>query len=163
MTFYSKIVLKRFFNILLCLPLKKNKVTSPWKFKDPLKNLHCAGLLMPCLLYMNLNYSINSRPSHHYNYNFFFITLLLQQLAFLQLQTWMTLFTSFTQAPKHIFWSVLPGWYNYMKKTHPGETIFLICENEISVAKNIPPSRDWIIFTCNQHCLFYWKCYLNGI
>ena len=35
------------------------------------------------------------------------------------------------------------------KKSHPEETGFLICKNEILFVKNIPPSRDGVIFICN--------------
>ena len=62
-----------------------------------------------------------------------------------QFRTLRTLFTSFVHASKSQFWSALPGWSSYMEKHHPSETRFLICKSQISVVKDIQPSR---FFTC---------------
>ena len=55
-----------------------------------------------------------------------------------------TLFTNLPQ--KHPHRLDLQGCCNYMKKNHPGETGFLICKNEISVMKNVSPSREGKVF-----------------
>ena len=80
-----------------------------------------------------------------------------------QLQTWMTLFTNFTHAHKHLFWPALPGCYDDMKKIHAGEKGLFICKNEISAVKNIPPGRDKIILHVIRNVFFSGKCYLNWI
>ena len=76
--------------------------------------------VIPCLLYMSLNYLINTLPSLCSTYNIFY--LLLQQFFyhskrhFFQLRTGRTLFTSFKHAHKHPFWSALSGLWNYIEK-----------------------------------------------
>ena len=80
-----------------------------------------------------------------------------------RLQTWMTLFTNFTHAHKHLFWPALPGCCDDMEKIHAGEKGLFICKNEILAVKNIPPSRDKIILHVIRNVFFSVKCYLNWI
>ena len=68
-----------------------------------------------------------------------------------------------TFVQKHLFCHPPPpsGWCNEIaKKVIPGRCICdacFICKRKISVMKNIPLSRDRIIFKCNQKYILYWK------
>ena len=105
---------------------------------------------------MNLNYSINTLQSRYSPYNFF-------AAATMFLHTKITLSFKFErqelclQALRMCVKSILARLARIMQlhgKNHPRETRFLICKSKISVVKNILPSRDGIIFKCNQKCIF---------
>ena len=51
---------------------QQKKVISLLEFQESLKKLYCTVLVIPYLLYIILDYSINSLPCHHSIYNFFF-------------------------------------------------------------------------------------------
>ena len=130
-----------------------------------MKKLYCASLTIPCLFHVNLNHSINMLPSHHSTHNLFYLLFepcfFIQKWCFLQLQTRMTFFTSLAHVHKHLFWPTLPGWHNYMEKSHSVETGFLICESEFSVRKYILSSRE--VFHVISNVFFSEKYYLRGI
>ena len=88
----------------------------------------CAGFVMSCLLYTNLNYSENTLLSHHPSQyvfltcccthvssckNNFFFNFEREELCLQALNKRMH---------KRPFWRALPEWCNYMEKNHPGET-----------------------------------------
>ena len=50
---------------------QQKKVISLLEFQESLKKLYCTVLVIPYLLYIILDYSINSLPCHHSMYNFF--------------------------------------------------------------------------------------------
>ena len=75
-----------------------------------------------------------------------------------RLRAWTTLFTSFMHSCKHPFWSCLVGmlkWHG--KKIAPERRNPSFVKSDFSFVKDIWPSRDEIIFTCNQKYIFWWK------
>ena len=112
---------------------------------------------MPCLLYVNLNRLINTH-----------LLIILPKIVLLTLRPWFFMLKElhfltlnvkafvykFTHAQKHLFWPALSELCSYREKNNPGETGFLVCKNETSIMENVPPSRDGIIFTCNQKYIF---------
>lgn len=91
----------------------RNKVISSMEFQESLKKLCCAGL---CYVILDLckfklfSKNITISPFH---LQLFFLVIAATYLhsigIFLQLQMWMTLFTSFKHAYKHLFWPTFPG------------------------------------------------------
>ena len=65
------LIFKTFCNILLCLPLKKQRYFVAKISRIIEKTLYWAGFAMLCLCYMNLNYSINTLAPHCTTCNFF--------------------------------------------------------------------------------------------
>ena len=109
-------------------------------------------------LYMNLNYSINTIPSHHSTYNFF-----ADAAMFLHVK--ITLYFNFereglclqtfdTRANINFGPPCRDDAMTLKKKNCPGETGFLIYKRDTSVVKNIPHSRDGINFTCDRKSIF---------
>ena len=132
------------------LHLWKSRVISSQEFWDSLKNFYCAVLVVPCFLYLHLNYSINTVTFHHSIYNFFAVTAMflhMQNNSLFKLRIWRTLFTSFTHMCKHPFWW---GCCNYWKKKSSRRDRIPHLKTRVSAVKNISPSQDEIIFKCNQ-------------
>ena len=77
---------------------KKTKLLHQGEFQELVKKL-CADLASPCLLDMNLDYSLDTLPSDYLTYNFFLfyshVSSWKNNFSF-QLWMWRTLFTSFT-------------------------------------------------------------------
>lgn len=132
----------------------KNKVTSTQEFQE------------------SLTFSVQILLSHAYFHLFIPSIIFFMQPCFscknnsvFQLQMWETLCTSFMHRCKHPFRSALPEWCNYVEKNHHAEAEYLISQSEISAVKNIPPSQEEIIFTCNfmkWNVFFNEKYHLNG-
>ena len=103
--------------MLIILYLRNKKLFH--QFKELLKIRYCAGLVITCLLYISLNYSINTIPYHQSTNNFFAVAAIFAhaKITLFQLRTWRTLFTSFKHACKHLFWPASLGWCNYIKKS----------------------------------------------
>ena len=39
-------------------------------------DFYCVSVVVPCLIYVNINYSINTLPSHYSIYNFSAVTIM---------------------------------------------------------------------------------------
>ena len=128
----------------------KGEFAQPSKKSQNIMNMIVAML---SLFYMSSNYSINTLPSHHSTYNFFHLPL--QPCFFIQKNF------SFNFEHDGLCLKVLHQCINIYfdplcrddtiiwAKNNTRETGFLIYKSEISVAKNITPSRDRIILSCN--------------
>lgn len=125
-------------NTLLCLSLKKPSYFS-WEFQESLKKHYCADLVIPCLLYVNLNYSVNILPSYHsiYIFNCCSHVSTFKNHFLFQFKTRRTLFTSFTYV-----WTSILGCLAGMMQLHVKilflEVRFFICKSEISFVKIFP-------------------------
>ena len=133
-------------------------IISSQGFEESLKKLlYCTGLLIPCLPCVNLDYSTIILASHVQPKTFFtcccchvssckntvFSTSKLKDFVY-----------KLAHVRKYPCWQNFLGWCNYTEKNHPRATGFLICKSEIIFVKNIPPSRDGTISTCNKKCYF---------
>ena len=129
------------------------------RISKSLKKLDCAGFVISWLLYMNLNYSINTLLSPHPTHNFFYLLLQpcffqpktffpasnLKDLAYkLYACSWRSVWTYFTGKMKL-----------HEKKNHPRKTGFLIFKSENPIVKNILPCRDEIILHVTKE--FNWN------
>ena len=140
-------------NTLLCLSLKKPSYFS-WEFQESLKKHYCADLVIPCLLYVNLNYSVNILPSCHSIYIFnccshvstfkitFYFNLKHEGLC-----------SQVLRMCEHLFWAALLGWCNYMWKycSWRWDSLFVKARSHLL---KYSPSWDGIIFTFNEKCIF---------
>ena len=106
---------------------------------------------MSYLLYMNLNYSINSLLSPHSTYNFF---CFLFKPCFFEPKTFFSiskpegfsLQASCTLMKICLIPFCRDDAITWKKKSYPRRKWFLIFKNEILVVKNILPCRDEIFF-----------------
>ena len=147
--FNSKIIWKRLLDILLCLSLKKQSFYHE-NFKNHWK-IYILWRFCYAWFACSINTPINSpimfftcrcrTCKKNFSFNFEHDGLCLQVLHQRINNYCGTLYRNDT-----VTWG----------KNYPRETGFLIYKSEISLVKNITPSQDGIIFTCNQKSSVIW-------